>query len=149
MSLGSIDKTFRTSLRIYSSIITVAGIGHIAWYWFFPTYNEMTGLTEVQWSTFYLFNWSISILLLFLSILSYLASWTSTLTLTHLRVYSALTIGFWICRLILEFVFPVRIPFVMIPNPSALFKTLIIIAILILAIPELRFRFRKVDSNIK
>ena len=148
MNQVTIERTFRISLRIYASILIVAGIAHGVWYWFFPAYDELIGLTNIQWSTFFLFNWSISILLVFLSILSYVVSWTGALTVRHLRTFSVLTICFWICRLLLEFIFPVRIPFVVIPNPSWVLKTLILIAMVILAIPELRLRVWKENEKV-
>lgn len=147
MNQVSIEKSYRTSLKIYASILIVAGMAHGLWYWFFPLYDELAGLTDIQWNTFFLFNWSISILLVFLSVLSFVVSWTENLTVRHLRTFSALTICFWIIRLLLEFIFPVRIPFIVIPNPSWLLKTLILAALVILALPELRLQVRWLEQN--
>jgi len=97
----------------------------------------MDGLTSLQWDIVNLFNWSITILLFFMAILTILIARARSLTLNHLRAFSALLFGFWVCRLILEFVFPVQIPFVVIPSPSLLLKILMFVALAILVAPEL------------
>ena len=117
-------------------IVIVAPL-HGLWYWFFPRYAEMNGLTTIQWDVINLFNWSIAAVLLFTAVLTLLIARARSLTLHHLRIFSALLFGFWACRLVLEFIFPTRIPFVFIPNPSMLLKILMFVALAILIMPEL------------
>lgn len=142
-----IEKSFRSSLKLYASIVLIASSIHGVWHWFFPTYIEMEGLTKLQWNVFFVLNWSVSLFLFFLSILSFGISSVKSFTLNQLRAFSALMIGFWTCRFVLEFIFPVQIPFIIIPNPSLVFKLLIAIAITILILPEMRFWFTRRDRK--
>ncbi len=132
------ERSLRFSLRIYAAIVLAASLAHAAWYWFLPAYAEMAGLSDVQWSTFSLFNWSITILLLFLGVLSLGVSLISSVTIMQLKWFSAWSIAFWLCRLLLEFLFPLKIPFVVIPGPSLFIKFLIVFCILILTLPGLQ-----------
>ncbi len=49
MTTADIEQSFSSSLRIYASLVLLAGVAHGVWHWLFPTYPEMAGLTEVQW----------------------------------------------------------------------------------------------------
>lgn len=144
------ESPVRFSLRVYAAIVLAASLAHATWYWFLPTYVELHGLTDVQWNSLFLFNWSITFLLLFLGILSLAVSFASSVTLTQLRAFSVWSIAFWLCRLVLEFLFPLEIPLVIIPNPSPYIKFLIMFCILILALPEIQARRAKrqaMDAN--
>ncbi len=137
------ESSFRFSLRVYAAIVLVASLAHAIWYWFLPTYGELRGLNGVQWNTLFLFNWSITFPLLFLGVLSLAVSLAGSVTLTQLRLFSAWSIAFWLCRLLLEFLFPLEIPLVIIPNPSLFIKFLIMFCTLILALPEIQTRLTK------
>lgn len=136
------EKSFRLSLSIVGAMIFVVSLCHGIWHWFFSQYAEMEGLTQIQWNIINLFNWAITFFLLFMSILTFMIASKKSIPLNHLRMFSALMIGFWICRLVLELIFPVQIPFVIIPNPSLLLKILIVIGITILALPEMWLQLR-------
>ncbi|MFH1074869.1 MAG: hypothetical protein V1752_07260 [Candidatus Firestonebacteria bacterium] len=138
-----IEQSFRLSLKVYASIVLVASLTHGIWHWFLPTYIEMKGLTEIQENVLFILNWSVAVFLLFLSILSFWASYARTFTLDQLRMFSLCMIGFWMCRFALEFIFPVQIPFVIIPNPSMLFKIFILIGITILIFPVLMLQLKR------
>ena len=140
------ESSVRFSLRVYATIVLVASLAHATWYWFLPTYIELRGLNDVQWNTLFLFNWSITFLLLFLGILSLAVSLVDSVTPTQLRLFSAWSIAFWLCRLLLEFLFPLEVPLVIIPSPSLFIKFLIIFCILILAIPEAQARLAKRET---
>ena len=135
----NIERHFRLSLLIVGAMILVVSLFHGLWHWFFPRYAEMEGLTQIQWNIINLFNWAITSFLLFMSILTFLIARTRSISLNHLRMFSALMIAFWMCRLALEFVFPVQIRFVILPNPSLFLKILMAIGITILVLPELQF----------
>lgn len=132
------ESSLRFSLRVYAVIVLAASFAHTAWYWFLPSYVELRELTHVQWNTLFLFNWSISFLLLFLGMLSLAVSLAGSVSLTQLRFFSAWSITFWLCRLLLEFLFPLEIPLVIIPAPSLFIKFLMIFCILTLALPEVQ-----------
>ena len=134
---------YRLSLRVHGSIVLCAALFHGAWHWFFPTYTALDGLTAIQWNTLFLFNWSIALCLLFLSILSLVVSSIQSLTLRQLRMFSVGIISFWAGRLALECLFPLRIPFVIIPNPSLFIKVLLVAIITVLALPELQTQLRR------
>ncbi|MCZ7405582.1 MAG: hypothetical protein O8C67_11745 [Candidatus Methanoperedens sp.] len=137
------EKSYRLSLKIIASIFLVASLVHILWNWFFPTYTEMKGLTEIQWDWIYLLNLSTALCLFTFSILSFGVSSTTSLTLDQLRAFSALMIIFWMIRLLLELIFPVQIPVLVLPDPSLFLKVLMVTLIVILALPEVRFHIRK------
>lgn|GEM_PF-3578778 len=143
----NIEKSFRTSLCIYALIVLMAGVSHGAWYCFLPEYAEMSGLSMQQWNIVFLFNWSISIALVFIALLSFAVSRMKVFALIHLRQFSLLTIALWICRLILEFVFPVGIPYLILKNPSWIVRFSILILIAILAHPEIRLRLMRRESS--
>lgn len=138
--------SYKISLRIYAVIVLIAALVHAIWNWFLPTYAELSGLTGIQWNTFFLFNWSITLLLLFLGILSLVVSLIDSVTLTQLRLFSIWSIALWLCRLLFEFLFPLKIPLVIIPSPSLFIKFLIIFCILILASPEVQVRLVKREA---
>ncbi len=137
------EKIYRLSLKIVASIFLAASILHLAWNRLFPTYTEMKGLTEVQWDMIYLLNLSIALYHFTFSILSFGVSSMTSLTLNQLRAFSALIIIFWMLRLLLEFIFPVQIPFVILPGPSQFLKVLMVTQIIILALPEIFLRVGK------
>jgi hypothetical protein len=97
----------------------------------------MKGLTSTQWDVVNVFNWAITSVLFFMALLTITVARTKSLSLNHLRAYSAFLFAFWACRLALEFIFPVRIPFVFIPKPSLFLKILISVGLTILALPEI------------
>ncbi|MCZ7385642.1 MAG: hypothetical protein O8C63_12980 [Candidatus Methanoperedens sp.] len=103
----------------------------------------MKGLTEIQWDWIYLLNLSTALCLFTFSILSFGVSSTTSLTLDQLRAFSALMIIFWMIRLLLELIFPVQIPVLVLPDPSLFLKVLMVTLIVILALPEVRFHIRK------
>lgn len=134
------ERSFRLSLKIHGAIVLVASLLHVLWHWFLPSYVEMKNLTEIQWNIVFIFNWAVAFFLLLLSILSFGISRSKSLTLGHIRIFSALAMGFWISRLVLEFIFPVRIPFIIVQNPSLFLKFLIAAGIAILVFPEVKLR---------
>ncbi len=134
----NIERLFRLSLLIVGVMIFVASLFHGIWHWFFPRYAEMEGLTQIQWNIINLFNWATTSFLLFMSILTFMIARAKSISFNHLRMFSALIIGFWMCRLALEFIFPVSIPFIIVSSPSLLLKILILVGIAILALPEMQ-----------
>jgi len=140
------EKYFRLSLKVYATIILVTSFLHGLLHWFFKTYDEMLGLTKIQWDVLFVFNWSVTLLLLFLSILSFVISTTRTYTLNQLRAISALMIVFWIGRLVMEYIFPVQVPFIIIQSPTLFIKILIAIVITILVLPEMLLQL-KINSE--
>ncbi len=140
-------KAYRLSIRVYASIVLFGAVMHAAWYWFIPGYAEMRGLTLVQQSFLSLLNWSVSILLLFFAIMAFGIS-TKSFTVKQLRMFSLLMVVFWSLRFVLELVYPVQIPFVVIPNASLFIKVLLVMVVSILALPEVLIRFndRERDS---
>lgn len=139
-AMMNIERSFRFNLRVYAVLVLTSSVFHAVWNFLFPTYNEMQGLTEIQWGTVLLFNWAIVFLLLLLGLLALTVSMSGSTTLPQLRMFSAFSAGFWLCRLVLEFLLPVRIPFIFIPDPSLLVKGLLIVLALILVLPEIRLR---------
>lgn len=137
------EKIYRLSLRIVASIFLAAALLHLVWNWLFPTYTEMKGLTEIQWDTIYLLNLSIALFHFTFSILLFGVSSMTSLTLNQLRAFSALILVFWMFRFLLELIFPVQIPFVILPDPSVSLKILMVVLIVILALPEILLRAGK------
>ena len=132
------ERLYRLSLTIVGVMILAVAPFHGLWHWFFLHYSEMKGLTPIQWDVVNLFNWAITCFLFFMALLTIIIARTKSLSLNHLRVFSALLFSFWGCRLALEFLFSVRIPFVVIPEPSLFLKIVMSIGLAILAIPEMR-----------
>ncbi len=135
-----IDRLFRVSLRVYASLVLSAALVHSAWYWFMPGYAEMKGLTQIQQSFVSLLNWSITLLLLFFSILAFWVT-SKSFTLPQQKVFSLLMAVFWTGRFLFELIYPVQIPLLMIPNPSSLLKVIIAACVAILVSPWLLLRF--------
>lgn len=144
----NVERYYRISLAIVGVLILFGAIFHGIWHWFFRGYAEMEGLTNTQLDIIYLFSWAISFLLLFMSILSFIIASLKSISLDFIRLFSALVFMFWILRLSLEFIFPVQIPFVIIPNPSLFLKILMIIGLIIIIIPEL-LKYKCIFSNRK
>lgn len=138
------EKIYRLSLRIVASIFLAASLLHLAWNWLFPTYTDMKGLTEIQWDMVYLLNLSIALFHITFSILLFGVSSMASLTLNQIRAFSALILIFWMVRLLLEFIFPVQIPFVILPDPSIFLKILMVTLIIIFALPEILLRAGKI-----
>ena len=130
-------------MKVHASLVLIASVSHAVWNRFLPTYMEMKGLTEIQWNVLFMFNWAVALFLLLLSIFSFWISTARSFALPQLRIFSALIIGFWICRLVLELIFPVQIPFVVISNPSHLLKIFICVGVVILAVPEMQLRLMR------
>lgn len=85
-----IEKSYRLSLKINAYILLIASLLHIMWTWFFSTYAQMKGLTELQWDWIYLLNLSTALCQFALSFLSFGASSIKSLMLGQLRAFSAL-----------------------------------------------------------
>ena len=132
----NIERSYRLCLVIVGAFVLFGAFFHGIWYWFFLGYPEMAEIKEVQLNLIYLFSWSISFLLLFMSILSFIVALMKSIPLNFIRLFSLLVFLFWGVRLILEFIFPVKIPFVIIPNTSLFLKILIPIGLIIIAFPE-------------
>lgn len=140
----NVEKFTRYCLIFYATILFIASILHgLPWIKYFPTYPELKGLTDLQLNTFYLFNLSVSLLLFFISILSYTISFIKSFSLNQLRIIILLMIILWVLRLVLEIIYPVKIPFVIIKNPTSLLKSLIVFAIIVLCLPEILYRIKK------
>ncbi|MFQ5979438.1 MAG: hypothetical protein ACE5OZ_15020 [Candidatus Heimdallarchaeota archaeon] len=138
-----VEASFRLNLKIYGTVLLGASLAHAIWHWFFPSYSELDGLTETQWNLLYMLNWGVALFLLLLSLISFGLSFAKSCSVFQMRIFSGLMIGFWICRLTLEVLFPVQIPFLIIQNPSLLIIILLVVVITILAIPELHFQLRR------
>ncbi|HEY9206901.1 MAG TPA: hypothetical protein VIO58_13395 [Candidatus Methanoperedens sp.] len=138
-----IEKIYRLSLKIIASIFLAASLLHLVWNQLFSTYTEMKGLTEIQRDMIYLLNLSIALYHFTFSILLFGISSMTSLTLNQLRAFSALILVFWMFRLLLEFIFPVQVPFVILPDPSISLKILMVTQIIILALPEILLRAGK------
>lgn len=141
------EKLYRICLGIVGIIILISALLHGIWYWFLPRYPEMIGLTEIQWNLLNLFNWCVTIFLLFMSACAIIVSRSTSLSLNQIRAFTLMLFVFWICRLFLEFIFPVGIPFLFLANPSFLLKVLMIIAILVLIIPEILLLYTRYIRN--
>jgi len=139
----NIEKSYRLSLYVAGTIILAVTPFHGIWHWFFPVYEEMEGLSQVQWNIINLFNWAITFFLLFMSLLTLTVARTKSIPLNHLRLFAVFLFGFWVCRLSLEFIFPVQIPFVVIPDPSMFLKILMFAGLIILLTPELSMHIQR------
>lgn len=133
----NLKKYFRYSLLIVGIMICIIAPLHGIWHWFFPAYPEMQGLTQIQRDIFNLFNWAITFFLLFMAVLTIIIALAKSVSLFHLKIYSILLILFWISRLLLEYIFKVQIPFVIIREPTAVLKLLMFIGLGILIVPHL------------
>lgn len=137
------ENRFRKVLKIYGGFMLAVAILHASWGWFFPGYEEFAGLTEIEWAWISLLNWSLSLFMFSFSFLSFAVSGMKNLSINQLRVFMLSMAIFWSIRLTLEFIYPVRIPFLLIPGPSVFFKVLIAAVILTLLIPEIMLRSGK------
>lgn len=140
-------KSVRLGLRLHGLIVFMAAIAHTGWHWFLPTYADLKKMSPIQIDTLYLFNWSIALCLLFLSILSWAASIDQSLTLRQARRLSTGLFCFWVCRLALEFAYPVQIPLLILNSPSFFIKVLISACIAILMAPEVYTRLNTKRVN--
>lgn len=139
-------KCNQISLRIYGAIVFVAALVHGVWNWFLPTYPVMEGLTQTQWSFIHLLNWSVTILLLFFAIMAFGIT-SEKFAVGQMRMFAIVMAGFWTWRLILEFIYPLQVPFIIIPNPSLFIKILILLCITILLLPGLLHGLRSHQNN--
>jgi hypothetical protein len=142
----NVDKFSRTSLRVYASILLWGALMHGLWYFFLPGYPEMQGLTGIQSNFLLLMNLCIGISLLFFSILAYWFS-SRSFTINQQKTFAIIMSVFWSCRLMVEVLFPVQIPFVFIPHPTLLIKILGIGLIVILLSPWLVLRMSGKRGN--
>ena len=136
-NIFDLKKYFRYSLLIVGIMICIIAPLHGIWHWFFPSYSEMQGLTQIQRDIFNLFNWAVTFFLLFMAVLTIIIALAKSVSLFHLKIYSILLILFWISRLLLEYIFKVQIPFVIIREPTAVLKLLMFIGLGILIVPHL------------
>ncbi len=137
------ESRFRSVIQIHGWVLLAMGVLHASWNWYFPGYEEFSALTDVQWAWASLLNWSVTIFMFLVAFFSLAVSRMANLTANQLRLFIFSLVVFWSLRLMLEFIYPVTFPFLFIPGPSLLFKTLIAGLILILLIPEIRTRIVK------
>lgn len=135
-----IEKLFRLNLRIIAIVFLAVSLLHVIWNWFFPTYMELRGLTEIQLNAIYLLNSSVGLWFFICSILLFGASNTMSITFPQLRALTALIIILLTSRLLLEFIFPLQIPFLFMTTPTLFLKAFLSFFIIILAIPEIKFQ---------
>lgn len=134
------ESGFRSVINIHGVVLLVIAALHVSWSWFFPGYDEFSGLTDVQWSWIYLLNWCLSIFMFLVAFFSLAVGRMANLTINQLRIFIFSLAIFWSFRLLFEFIYPVGIPFLFIPDPSIIFKILLPALILVLLIPEIRLR---------
>ena len=134
-SMNAGGARYRRALAIASVFTLVAAVVHGAWHGFFGDYAALANLSAVQLQTVELLNAAIALFLLFLAATCLWASRSSSLSPRDLGIFTALVLGFWLARLALEWVMPLRIPLLWIEQPGVVVKLVIAFPVIVLGWP--------------
>lgn len=135
-------KTYRRALRVHAYFAVLGALIHTTWHWFFPGYEVMKGLTDLQWDMINIFNWSTALFFLFLATLSFVILSFNNLDLSNLRKLMPCLVLFYLGRLIIEFILPAPIPLIVLKDTNIIIRLLLGTLILILLYPELNHKLR-------
>jgi hypothetical protein len=93
------------------------------------------GAPTVEKNMLFLFNWSVALLLCFMSLIAFAAAKNGHAAPKHMKTVSVILVVTWMCRLILEVIYPVEFQFLVFHHPTSIIKVGIICVVAVLLFP--------------
>ena len=137
------DKWFKLGIWLTFYLSASVAITHLFWFFMLPTFPELQGMTPIQWDFVKLLNLCIVLMMLFFTAVSGRILFAAPFSTSHTRFFCSAMSAFWLGRVILEFLFPVRIPLLYTDYTSAILKVLGIVIVVLLSFPEGRLQQQK------
>lgn len=125
--------------RFYRITLTVAGflflflsILHCFQHLYFPLVPDSHGYTQ---DSVYLFNWSVALLLLFMSLVVLSIAKHRDSSLAQLKLVSAILVFTWSGRLLFEIIYPVTFRFLIFEQPTNIIRAGVFVFLSLLISP--------------
>ncbi len=135
-------KTYRRALRVHAYFGVLGALIHTSWHWFFSGYEVMNGLTDLQWDMMNIFNLSTALFFVFLASLSFIVLRYKKLEFKSIRIINLCLLLFYSGRLLIEFIIPSPIPFIIIEESNIVIRIMLSLLILILLYPEIKYKLK-------
>ena len=123
---GLLPGRYQIAITINALLTSLGAALHIWWHWKLPGLQEMAGLSTVQWGLLNTLNLSIAAVLTMFACLSLMIASGRVFALLQVRVLSILMAAFYLTRLVIEILNPVRVPLLPVPTSPALIVLLLL-----------------------